>query len=143
LSTKKTSDSNNFWSFDNRRKMIFSTHEVKMQKGSVFMQRKCCEFSFVKRKVVNFFHWKCYGQIFPQANCENKAIRKKGLKKLKKKKLDSKIVEEKSESNFQQFWSRENANETVTCTFSFSVVNAFEISTLTKQKKDWLNCNKN
>jgi hypothetical protein len=34
--------------------------------------------------------------------------------------LDSKIVEEKLESNFQQFWSRENANETVTCSFVFS-----------------------
>ncbi len=82
LITKKTSDSNNFWSFDNRIKMIFSTHEVKMQKVSVIMQRKCCEFSFIKRKVVNFFHWKCYGQIFPQANCENKAIRKKVWKKV-------------------------------------------------------------
>ena len=79
-----------------------------------------------------FFHWKCYGQIFPQANCENKAIRKKGLKKLKeKKKLDSKIVEEKLESNFQQFWSRENANETVICSFvfsSFSFSSSFSVS---------------
>ncbi len=34
--------------------------------------------------------------------------------------MESKIVEEKLESNFQQFWSRENANETVTCSFVFS-----------------------
>ncbi len=45
--------------------------------------------------------------------------------------MDSKIVEEKLESNFQQFWSRENANETVICSFvfsSFSFSSSFSVS---------------